>query len=652
MKKILLLALSFICALTVSAQGDGGEDCECPDPSIFELVCVVTDNGDIEQYPSICFAQCAGYDISETTECESTDLCDCDEEDLGNIVCVTDSVTGIILPLPECFALCLELDVTECDSTIIIDPWVDCDCPEIETDTFICILTDTVTGLICPFPSLCFAECQGYTADDIVDCGDFGDGSGGGSGGGDFGCFDCLEEELIPVCVLDTLTGDTVQVPNLCFAECLGLEVVDSDDCTGFGGHDCDCPFPDGDETVCVTDQNGFTLTYPSLCFAECDGYTVADTTDCGRDDWNDWEDCDCDLESDSIVCVLDTLSGTVFPFPQCLADCFELPQVECDSTIIIDPWGDDCDCPEPEVDSVICVLTDPATGLICPFPSLCYAECAGYTEADVVDCGDGGHGGGDFDCISCLDEPLDPVCVLDTLTGDTVQVPNICFADCLGLPIVDSNDCTGGDFDCDCVFSDADEEVCIAVGQDTIWYPSLCFAECDGYTVDDVVTCPEDDFDNCCPDPDDFDDIVCVQDSTIDFVIEVPRCLAECFGLTIVDCPGDDDDDDGSGVGDDDEGDIDDDSDEEEVTENAMGIAGSNIVSDQLNLEIKRTEMGSISIQVRPLGSGLGMQQDMTMDSGIHQVQLDVSAMNTGVHIVQVSDGEHVEIMKILIVR
>jgi len=99
-----------------------------------------------------------------------------------------------------------------------------------------------VTGAICPFPSLCFAECAGYTEDDVVDCDELEF----------FGCLECLDEDLDPVCVTDS-TGNVFPVPNECFADCLGLVIVDDEDCgTGFSG---------GDPTGINVDPYGFTFT-------------------------------------------------------------------------------------------------------------------------------------------------------------------------------------------------------------------------------------------------------------------------------------------------------------------------------------------------------------------------------------------------------
>ena len=110
-----------------------------------------------------------------------------------------------------------------------------------------------------------------------------------------------------------------------------------------------------------------------------------------------------------------------------------------------------------------------------------------------------------------------------------------------------------------------------------------------------------------------------------------------------------DDDDDDDDGGEDDGEGLNDNDG---EITANAMAIAGSNIISDLLNLEIQLTEDALITVQLNPIGTGLGMQNTYQMEAGVHHMQLDVTTMNTGVHLVRVSDGMNVQVMKVLIVR
>ena len=140
-------------------------------------------------------------------------------------------------------------------------------------------------------------------------------------------------------------------------------------------------------------ENNTFDTWVPSECYAECWGYTDYVIVDCDSID-NGFGGFDDGFELDSLNLV----------------------------------W-EDCDCEYLETDVPVCVLTDAITGTVCPFPNMCYAECAGYTADDVVDCEEVMT----FSCIECMDEDINPVCVQDS-SGNIFPVPNQCFADCLGL--------------------------------------------------------------------------------------------------------------------------------------------------------------------------------------------------------------------------
>ena len=381
--------------------------------------------------------------------------CDC-EEDIANDglgICISVILEGDTLEIwspNACLATCIfgeDFTEVECDNTGGDWPgegeYEDCDCEEEEGAEPICILTDVELGIVCPFPSLCVAECWGYSEDDVVDCEEYG-----------FECIECLDE-YDPVCVVDS-TGAIYPFPSTCLAECLGLEITD-EDCDDF--IDIEDPF----------------------------------------------SDCECDEEEFDPVCVIDTLSGEVFPFPSaCLAESLglEITEDECDD--FGGDWPGDgeienCDCEEEEGAEPICVLTDAELGIVCPFPSLCVAECWGYSEDDVVDCEEYG-----FECLDCLDV-YDPVCAVDS-TGQVFPFPSACLAECLGLEISEEEcDDFGGDWpgdddeenSCECDDSDWESEgICIEVeyeGQTYIdWVPSECWADCLGYEEYTVVECAD----------------------------------------------------------------------------------------------------------------------------------------------------------------
>ena len=571
-----LLALIFFCCLAGTSYGNW-EDCDCEWDWTQDFICAEDSTGTVIPVPNECFAECLELTVVDNEDCDFDtgweDPCiDCFDSDVdGDGICIAiveDQDTLISWVPNECFADCWGYEnytVVDCES-YVIEPEDDCDCEINPEDEPICVLTDTATGLTCPFPNLCFAECAGYTEEDIVE-----DGCEEWNLDSLFLDLDCdCEFTLDPedfVCVEDG-DGNVFPIFNECFAECLGYEIVDGDDCDfDFGGGDYEDPCADCDENdfngegICIEvtyDNEVYEEWVPSECWADCFGYTdyvvvECDTTiyedpcaECDEDDFNGegicieltydgevytewvpsecWAECfgfsdfvvvecdttiyedpcaECDEEdfegegicieitfgndtfeewvpsecwaecwgyTDFVVVECDT---TVYEDPcaecdeedfdgegicieitfdnetftewvpsECWAECFgftDFVVVECDSTIFVDPW-DDCDCEFDPAAEPVCVLTDVENNVVCPFPSLCFAECAGYSEDDVVDCDELGI----FECLECLDEEIAPVCVEDSL-GNIFPVPNQCFADCLGLTVLADEDCGDG---------------------------------------------------------------------------------------------------------------------------------------------------------------------------------------------------------------
>ncbi|WP_299365757.1 hypothetical protein [Winogradskyella sp.] len=103
------------------------------------------------------------------------------------------------------------------------------ECDECEDEGFdpVCIEVTTATGIteIAVFPNLCYALCEGFSEDDIVECEDdsYPD-----------DCDECEEEDYDPVCV-ETNTGsgvtEIVVFPNLCYALCVGFSEDDIVEC-------------------------------------------------------------------------------------------------------------------------------------------------------------------------------------------------------------------------------------------------------------------------------------------------------------------------------------------------------------------------------------------------------------------------------------
>jgi hypothetical protein len=356
-------------------------------------------------------------------------------------VCVEDSL-GETITLPNaCFAECIGFnpnDFTACDTTIIGGGPCD-DCLD-EPFEPVCVL-DPMGGYTIPFPNACFAECEGYTTADFVQCDSINIGGGP--------CDDCIDEPFIPVCVTDSM-GYTLTFPNACFAECEGFTTADFTACDTTvigGGGPCDDCWDEPFEPVCVLDSMGYTIPFPNACFAECEGYTTADFVQCDSINIGGGPCDDCIDEPFIPVCVTDSM-GYTLTFPNaCFAECEGFTSADftvCDS-INIGGWPCD-DCYDEEF---IPVCVEDSLGNIIPFPNACFAECEGYTAADFVQCDsiicDPPVLGGD--CDECLNEPFDPVCVADS-TGGTLLFPNACFAECVGFTSADFIQCdslTGG---------------------------------------------------------------------------------------------------------------------------------------------------------------------------------------------------------------
>lgn len=78
--------------------------------------------------------------------------------------------------------------------------------------------------IVTVFPNACFAECEGFTPNDFVDCEDNNPNE----------CEECLDEAIDPVCVeVENPAGGTeiIAFPNACYAECEGYSSDDFIDC-------------------------------------------------------------------------------------------------------------------------------------------------------------------------------------------------------------------------------------------------------------------------------------------------------------------------------------------------------------------------------------------------------------------------------------
>lgn len=246
--------------------------------------------------------------------------CDCTFDPSEPFVCVADSTGTIVAQLPNaCFAACFGLTVVEGDCDFGGNPFEDCDCEFDPEAAFICA-TDS-TGHVELVPNACFAECLGLTVVD-GDC-DFG--------GNPSGC-DCeIDPDAAYVCAVDS-TGLIFEVVNACFAECLGFTVVEGD--CGFGGgnpfEDCDCEIDYDQPFICAIDSLGFVEQVPNACFAACLGLEVVNDSLCAAD---------IDLELG--LCISDVVFDESTTFQSFLLLINELCEVELPECILSAPVFD-----------------------------------------------------------------------------------------------------------------------------------------------------------------------------------------------------------------------------------------------------------------------------------------------------------------------
>lgn len=188
------------------------------------------------------------------------------------------------------------------------DPNEGCACPEYYSP--VCI--DTGNGIV-EFGNMCFAECEGYTQDDVVSC----------NNGFDCEVFnlevtvgDCNDDDTYALTIdfnynnadnalFDVYARDNVHVGTYALAQLpitiqnfpdselshdfIKISINDTPDCytvlewesPNCGGNDgCVCPAIYA--PVCVQGPNGI-ITFENACHAECEGYSQADFINCNN---------------------------------------------------------------------------------------------------------------------------------------------------------------------------------------------------------------------------------------------------------------------------------------------------------------------------------------------------------------------------------
>lgn len=430
-------------------------------------VCVVLDDGTELHFINACYAECEGYGPDQYFYCDNPDGCfanfwvnysddpaslvvgfeDHSFSNLGDIQTwewnFGDGATSSDQNPSHEYA---EAGIYEVTLTIVTDAGCtatitqhicvgfidDCVCPDVYDPVCVELASGTIL-----FANLCEAECAGFTAMDVVDCGDD----------------PCVCPEYYdPVCVIGP-DGDILQFDNICFALCEGYGPDSFVDCED------DCVCPDIYAPVCVVSAAGNIITFSNACFATCEGYGPDSFVDCE-------DDCICPSVYDP-VCVI-TAAGEVITFQnECFAACEGFGP---DSFV---PCEDDCVCPD--IYDPVCVMT--VFGVIITFENECFAACEGFGPDSYVDCED--------NCV--CPAVYDPVCVV-AANGDIITFENACFAACEGYG-PDSFVSCGNDCPCDDIF----EPVCVYTAAAVLFFPNACEAECAGFGPDTHVDCEDD---------------------------------------------------------------------------------------------------------------------------------------------------------------
>ena len=250
----------------------------------------------------------------------------------------------------------------------------------------------------------------------------------------------CDDAEGDPVCYI-TPNGFVVTYENACIATCYGLTEDDWEECP----EECECP--DVFDPVCVTLDDGTELFFDNLCEAECEGYTEDQTGECENfeycgayayftiqnsltaifEDWSysldgsditswEWDFGDGNSSTEQNPTHTYDQEGIYIVTITITTD----SNCTSSGTFLVQTGLDNCDCDGLDYDPV-CIELFP--GFAIPFENICFAECAGYVEEDLVDC--------EENCI-CGDE-YDPVCVYSPIWGIIATYYNECQAICDG---------------------------------------------------------------------------------------------------------------------------------------------------------------------------------------------------------------------------
>ncbi len=179
---------------------------------------------------------------------------------------------------------------------------------------------------------------------------------------------------------------------------------------------ECNCTEEYAPVCVQITGPNGetFTITYDNACYAACDGFTENDfAEDCEDDYYSGNTECfalnfplSIIINDDTTVVINseEELGTTlydvydfdfVYPFTVTLEndDVVTVNSSDDIENLLEDCYGEfngnECEeCENAAVDPVCIQYTSPeGETIVTVFPNMCYAECEGFTENNVVDC-------------------------------------------------------------------------------------------------------------------------------------------------------------------------------------------------------------------------------------------------------------------------
>ncbi|TXB69461.1 PKD domain-containing protein [Phaeodactylibacter luteus] len=389
-------------------------------------------------------------------------------------------------PGPGAFPVSLTISADTCSSTFLMHVEIfeqpACDCWNLPYEP-VCI--EVVPGQVELFENFCYAQCAGFSAADLADCGELG--------------FDFCEAYFFYEQGSDSLsvqfwdaswsladsitiynwimpTGEVLEGPSPTYAfpaegeYVVILEITTAGGCSSIyetvvhvGGGFTGCACDDAFDPVCVANEAGQIIVLPNACIAVCLGYSPSDfLPDCT-------DPCDCDFTYDP-VCIA-TPSGQTIEFPNaCLAVCEGFsPEdiVECEAV-----GCDDC----PAVFAPVCVVQE---GDTLTFENSCFALCTGFTPDQFIQC--------DIAPPCDCDFTYDPVCVA-TPSGQILEFPNACFAACEGYDESVYYEC-GGTAGCECYQVYAPVCVTLPTG-DVLTFQNDCYAECAGFGPDWYEPC------------------------------------------------------------------------------------------------------------------------------------------------------------------